>query len=308
MWDGSLLRSQILDLLSHIPMITSNYLRMLVFDPIIQLYFTANVFFKCSVIECLNNMLLNWLTQHSVNPLDECADLDASVTVVMTRSNLIDTVTELVSFVGRLATEGLRLENCHILLLNHTLTFYETVCDMLVKYDLPLVIMPPASVFYPALLATDSLTVDRLGYIMYRYRTNLALAKKQEQQNEKSFHISRTTYQDFNKQLVSMVNCLWNSKSFLPGTTSEVDEHLLIQSKVPKFRSRFDLVYHPAFFKYAIEFHQKCWPERMCVDLAAIKVGKYWSWYMEFLFCQGFDGLNDFIQVNTGESSSSSSN
>lgn len=45
----------------------------------------------------------------------------------MTLSGFIDAVTELVSFVGRLATEGLRLENCHILLLNHTLNFYETV-------------------------------------------------------------------------------------------------------------------------------------------------------------------------------------
>ncbi|MCI4379885.1 hypothetical protein PGIGA_G00233580 [Pangasianodon gigas] len=307
-WDGSLLRSQILDLLSHIPLMSSHYIRMLVFEPLIQLYFTSNVFFKCSVIECLNSMLLKWLTWHSVNPLMECLDLSVnSSTVTMTLSGFIDTVTELVSFVGRLATEGLRLENCHILLLNHTLNFYETVCDMLVKYGLPLVVMPPAGVFYPALLATDSLTVDRLGYIMYRYRKNLTLAKKQEQQNEQAFHISRTTYQDFNKQLVAMVSCLWNSKSFLPGTNNEIDEHLLIQSKVPKYWSRFDLVHHPAFFKYAIEFHQKCWPERTCVDLASIKVGRYWSWYMEFLFCQGFDGLNDFIQVNTGQGSSSSS-
>lgn len=74
---------------------------------------------------------------------------------------------------------------------------------------------------------------------------------------QKTFHISRTTYQDFNKQLLAMVSCLWNSKSFLPGTTSEIDEHLLIQSKVPKYWTCFDLIYHPAFFKYAIEFHQK---------------------------------------------------
>lgn len=71
------------------------------------------------------------------------------------------------------------------------------------------------------------------------------------------FHISRGTYQNFNKQLVAMVNCLWNSKSFLPGTTNEIDEHLLTQSKVPKYRSRFDLVHHPAFFKYATEFYQR---------------------------------------------------
>ncbi|KAF4085490.1 hypothetical protein AMELA_G00095760 [Ameiurus melas] len=308
-WDGSLLCSQILDLLSHIPLISSSYLSVLVFEPLTQLYFTSNVFFKCSIIECLNSMLLKWLTWQSVNPLDECIDLsvNANNTVTMTKSGFIDAVTELVSFVGRLATEGLRLENCHILLLNHTLNFYETVCDMLVKYALPLVIMPPAGVFYPALLATDSLTVDRLGYIMYRYRTNLALAKKQEQKNENPFHISRTTYQDFNKLLVAMVNCLWNSKPFLPGTTNEIDVHLLNPSKVPEYWQHFDLVDHPAFFKYAIEFHQKCWPERMYVDLDSIKVGRYRSWYMEFLFCQGFDGLNDFIQVNTGPSSSSGS-
>lgn len=40
---------------------------------------------------------------------------------------------------------------------------------MFLKYSLPLVIMPPAGVFYPALFATDSVSVDRLGYIMYRY-------------------------------------------------------------------------------------------------------------------------------------------
>lgn len=82
----------------------------------------------------------------------------------------------------------------------------------------------------------------------------------------------------------------------------------------------------------------QCWPERKDVDLGSIKVmkqlfisylmlacdfqhrvvlyqtltmfvmlqtGKYWNWYMEFLFNQGFDGLNDFIQTNTGHSSSS---
>ncbi|KAF5899913.1 centromere protein I, partial [Clarias magur] len=272
-WDGSLLRSQILDLLSHIPLKSNQYVKMLVFDPLIQLYFTSNVFFKCSVIECLNSMLLKWLTWHSVNPLGECLDLSINTnnTVAMNLSGFKETLTELVSIVGRLAAEGLRLEKCHILLLNHTLNFYETVCDMLVKFDVPLVILPPAGVFYPALLAADSLTVDRLGYIMYRYRKNLTLAKKQEQQSEETFHISKTTYQDFNMQLVAMVNCLWNSKPFLLGTTNDIDEHLIIQSKAHKYWNCFDLVHHPAFFKYAIEFHQKCWPERACVDLSSIK-------------------------------------
>ncbi|XP_062856620.1 centromere protein I [Trichomycterus rosablanca] len=310
-WDGSLLRSQILDLLSHIPLMPSNYIKMLLFEPLMQLYFTSNVFVKCSVIECLNNMLTKWLTWHSVNAREEDTPSGISIncnsTMTMTKSGIVDTVTELIRFVGRLATEGLRLENCHVLLLNQTLTFYETACDMLEKYNLALIILPPTGVFYPALLATDSVTVDRLGYIMYRYRKNLTLAKKQEQQSEKPIHISRSTYQEFNKQLVAMVSCLWNSKSFLPGMAIEIDEHLLIQSKVPDHWSRYDLVYHPAFFKYAIEFHQKCWPERNYVDLSSIKSGRYWTWYVEFLFSQGFDGLKEFIQVNAGQSSSSSS-
>ncbi|KAK1804497.1 hypothetical protein P4O66_020499 [Electrophorus voltai] len=308
-WDGSLLRSQVLDLLSHVPLMPSHHIRMLLFEPLMQLYFTSSVFFKCSVLECLNSMLLKWLTWHSINALENGLDisLNSNGTVTMTLSGFMDTVIELVRFVGRLAAEGLRLENCHVLLLSHTLAFYETVCDMFVKYGLPLVIMPPADVFYPALLATDSVSVDRLGYIMYRYRKNLTLAKKQGQQREQTFHISRVTYQEFNKHLVAMVSCLWNSKSFLSGTGIEVDERQLIQSKVPDHWSSFDLVHHPAFFKYALEFHQKCWPERKRVDLASIKVGKYWNWYVEFLFSQGFDGLNDFIKVNTGQSYSSSS-
>lgn len=30
---------------------------------------------QCSVIECLNSMLIKWLTWQSVNPLEDCLDL-----------------------------------------------------------------------------------------------------------------------------------------------------------------------------------------------------------------------------------------
>lgn len=43
------------------------------------------------------------------------------------------------------------------------------VCDMYLKYNLPLLIMPPAGVFYPALLSMDSVNLNQLCYIMYRY-------------------------------------------------------------------------------------------------------------------------------------------
>lgn len=43
------------------------------------------------------------------------------------------------------------------------------VCDTFLKYGLPLIVMPPAGVFYPALFATDPVSVDRLAYIMHRW-------------------------------------------------------------------------------------------------------------------------------------------
>uniref|UniRef100_A0A673GVQ8 Centromere protein I-like n=1 Tax=Sinocyclocheilus rhinocerous TaxID=307959 RepID=A0A673GVQ8_9TELE len=305
-WDGCLLRPQILDLLSDIPLMPSFYMHKLLFEPLKQLYFTSTVFFKCSVIECLNSMLVKWLTWHSVSASEGGLDisLNSNSTITMTLSGFMDSVMELVRFVGLLASEGLRLENCHVLLLNQTLAFYETVCDMFLKYSLPLIIMPPAGVFYPALFATDSISVDRLGYIMFRYRKNLTLAKKQEQQREQTFHISRNTYKEFNRNLQAMVNSMWNSWWCIPGSDIEIDKDLIALSKVAEPWCRFDLIHHPALFSYAIEFHQRCWPERKNVDLGSIKTGKYWNWYMEFLFNQGFDGLNNFIQTNTGHGSS----
>ncbi|XP_035619450.1 centromere protein I isoform X3 [Oncorhynchus keta] len=297
-WDGSLLRPQILGLLSDIPVVPSSCISQLLFEPLMQLFFTSTLFFKCSVIDCLNNMLLKWLTWHSVYSLEDGLDisLNSHTPMNMTLSGFMDSVMELVRFVGRLATVGLQLEGCHSLLLSFILDFYETVCDMFLKYGLPLVVMPPAGVFYPALFATDPVSVDRLSYIMYRYKKNLTSAKCQQQETKQAFHISRQTCQEFNHYLLFMVSCLWNSKMFLPGTAIEVDQELLVLSKVPEPWTSFDLNHHPAFLGCALDFHHKCWPERKDIDFNSIKAAKQWNWYMEFLFSQGFQGLQQFAQ------------
>ncbi|XP_029517791.1 centromere protein I isoform X3 [Oncorhynchus nerka] len=283
-WDGSLLRPQILGLLSDIPVVPSSCISQLLFEPLMQLFFTSTLFFKCSVIDCLNNMLLKWLIWHSVYALEDGLDisLNSHTPMNMTLSGFMDSVMELVRFVGRLATVGLQLEGCHSLLLSFILDFYETVCDMFLKYGLPLVVMPPAGVFYPALFATDPVSVDRLSYIMYRYKKNLTSAKCQQQETKQAFHISRQTCQEFNHYLLFMVSCLWNSKMFLPGMAIEVDQELLVLSKVPEPWTSFDLNHHPAFLGCALDFHHKA--------------AKQWNWYMEFLFSQGFQGLQQFAQ------------
>uniref|UniRef100_A0A8C9VNQ6 Centromere protein I n=1 Tax=Scleropages formosus TaxID=113540 RepID=A0A8C9VNQ6_SCLFO len=301
-WDGSLLRPEILGLLSNIPVVPCSRIKTLLFEPLMQLFFTSSLFFKCSVIECLTNMLLKWLTWHSVYAFED--ELDISVTsqtpMNMTLSGLMDSVVELVHFVGRISTIGLQLEGYHSLLLSFTLDFYMMVSDMYLKYDLPLVLMPPAGVFYPALFATDPVNLDKLCHIMYRYRTNLMSAKNQEQKMK----ISRKTYHEFNQYVVSMVSCLWNSRAFQPGMGLEMDEGLLSRSGVPEPWTRFSLVYHPAFLGYAVDFHENCWPERMKMDLSSIKLGKRWDWYVEFLYCQGLQGLKEFMQSSLRRQSS----
>uniref|UniRef100_A0A8D0ALR4 Centromere protein I n=1 Tax=Sander lucioperca TaxID=283035 RepID=A0A8D0ALR4_SANLU len=290
-WDGSLLRPQILGLLSNIPVIPSSQIRRLLFEPLMQLFFTSSLFFKCGLMECLNNMLLKWLTWHSVYALEDDLDisLNSHTSINMTLSGFKDSVMELVDFVGRLASVGLQLEGCHSLLLSFILDFYETVCDTFLKYGLPLVVIPPTGVFYPALFASDPVSVDRLAYIMYRWGLFISMLQPQ------AFHISRQTFREFNHYAVVMVNCLWNSKMFQPGMGIQPGEELLLKSNVPQYWMSFDLIHHPAFMSYAVDFHQKCWPGRKDMDLNSIKVR---GWYLEYLFSQGYDGLKQFVQSN----------
>lgn len=299
-WDGSLLRPQILGLLSNIPVVPSSQIGQLLFEPLMQLFFTSSLFFKCGLMECLNSMLLKWLTWHSVYALEDDLDisLNSHTSINMTLSGFKDSVMELVDFVGRLASVGLQLEGCHSLLLSFTLDFYETVCDTFLKYGLPLVVMPPPGVFYPALFATDPVSVDRLAYIMYRYKVNLTSAKNEEKIREQAFHISGQTFREFNHYAVVMVNCLWNSRMFQPGMGIQIGNKLLLKSSVPQYWTSFDLIHHPAFMSYAIDFHQKCWPGTKDMDLNSIKHSKPWSWYLEYLFNQGYDGLKQFVQSN----------
>ncbi|KAM8732361.1 centromere protein I [Acanthopagrus schlegelii] len=303
-WDGSLLRPQILALLSNIPVVPSSQIGRLLFEPLMQLFFTSSVFFKCGLVECLNSMLLKWLTWHSVYALED--DLDISLksytSINMTLSGFKDSVMDLVHFVGQLASVGLQLEGCHSLLLSFTLDFYETVCDMFLKYGLPLVVMPPPGVFYPTLFATDPISVDRLAYIMYRYKVNLASAKSQEKLTE-AFHISSQTFHEFNRYVVVMVNSLWNSRMFKPDMDLKLREELLLKSSVPQYWASFDLIHHPALMSYAVDFHQKCWPERKDMDLNSIKDSKPWIWYLEYLFTQGYDGFKLFFQSNISQKS-----
>lgn len=74
---------------------------------------------------------------------------------------------------------------------------------------------------------------------------------------QQPFHISRQTIREFNHYVVIMVNCLCNWRMFQPGIGVQLDEELLLESKVPQCSTRFGLIHHPAFIGYAVDFHQR---------------------------------------------------
>ncbi|XP_077001778.1 centromere protein I-like isoform X2 [Tamandua tetradactyla] len=61
LWDGFCCRSQFLQLVSWIPLSSFSELKPLLFDHLAQLFFTSTIYFKCSVLQSLKELLQNWL-------------------------------------------------------------------------------------------------------------------------------------------------------------------------------------------------------------------------------------------------------
>ncbi|XP_053554935.1 centromere protein I [Bombina bombina] len=304
-WNGCH-RSQILQLISWIPLSSSSELDSLLYEPLAQLFVSTSVYFKCSVIESLKELLKNWLIWHSV-----CAEQINTQGMDMndTMSGLLTSVDNLVQFTGRLSTLGLQIHNSS-LLLHFILDFYETVCDMYVHFSLPLIILPPPGVFYPALLSMDCVNLNQLCYIMYRYRTNLVTAKSNERQKKggMNLNINSQTFQEYNQYLTSMVGCLWTSQAFHQDSHPQgiqLEEHILESSGVPLYKKSFNIVFHPALMSYAALFLRQRFPEDKMFQLTLIK-GRHWNTYLEFLYSQGLDGLKLFIESSVNRLSTNS--
>uniref|UniRef100_A0A8C0K2X4 Centromere protein I n=1 Tax=Canis lupus dingo TaxID=286419 RepID=A0A8C0K2X4_CANLU len=285
LWDGFCCRSQFLQLVSWIPFNSFSEVKPLVFDHLAQLFFTSTIYFKSSVLQSLKELLQNWLLWLSV---------DIHMKPVMnspletTLGGSMNSVSELIHYVGWLSTTALRLESNSTFLLHFILDFYEKVCDIYINYNLPLVVLFPPGIFYPALLSLDSSILNQLCYIMHRYRKNLTAAKKNElvQKTKSEFNFSSKTYQEFNHYLTAMVGCLWTSKPFQKGFY--IDPDVLEKTGVAEYKNSLNLVHHPALLSYAVSF---------------LLQGKKWNWYLDYLFSEGLQGLKLFIRSSIHHSS-----
>lgn len=304
LWDGFCCRTEVLRLMSWIPLSSFSDIKSYLYDPLAQLFFTSSIYFKCSVLESLKELLQNWLNGNVIQVDSEFSSSNTTL------SGLVNVVAELVRFVGWISTVALRLENNSTFLLFFILDFYGTVCDMYLKYNLPLLIMPPAGVFYPALLSMDSVNLNQLCHIMYRYRTNLVAAKENElsKKNILQFKFSNQTYKEYNQYIIAMVGCLWTSSAFQKDIHPQglcMDDTLLCKTGVKELKTSFNIVYHPALMGYSVQFLQQICPDDPTFNFKLIK-GKKWDWYLEYLYSQGLKGLKVFIESSISRVSQAS--
>ncbi|XP_030065872.1 centromere protein I [Microcaecilia unicolor] len=304
-WNGCY-RSQILQLLSWIPLTSFSEMEQLLYEPLGQIFFTSSLYFKCGVIESLKEMLQNWLSWHAFYAVQvNIQDSPMNNTL----SGLVNTVCDLIHFVGRISTIALHITNSS-LLLHFILDFYEIVCDMYVKYAMPLVVLPPSGVFYPALLSLESVNLNHLCYIMYRYRKNLVAAKENEWNKKCTMwlNINSQTIQEYNQYVLDMVGCLWTSQAFQKDRHPQgifMDAEMLARTGVENYRNSFNIVRHPALMGHAILFLQQGFGEDKTVNLDLIK-GKLWNWYVEYLYKKGMRGLKVFVESSISRISCSS--
>ncbi|XP_012505481.1 PREDICTED: centromere protein I [Propithecus coquereli] len=298
LWDGLCCRSQFLQLVSWIPFSSFSEVKPLLLDHLAQLFFTSTIYFKCSVLHSLKELLQNWLLWLSMDIHRPMMNSPLETTLGGSMTSL----SKLIDYVGWLSTIAMRLEGNSAFLLHFILDFYEKVCDIYINYDLPLVVLFPPGVFYPALLSLDTTILNQLCYIMHRYRKNLSAAKKNElqQKAKPQFSFSSKTYQEFNHYLIAMVGCLWTSKPFEKGIY--IDPEILEKAGVAEYKSSLNLVHHPSLLSYAVSFLLQESPEERTLNMSSIR-GKKWNWYLDYLFSEGLQGLKLFIRSNIHRSS-----
>ncbi|XP_018432458.1 PREDICTED: centromere protein I [Nanorana parkeri] len=292
-WNGCH-RSQILCLISQIPLHAFSEIESLLYETLTQLFIPSSLWFKLDVLKSLRELLQNWMIRHSVYVENVENEND-------TMTGMMSSVENMIQFTGRLCTVGLQMHNSS-LLLHSVLDFYTLVSDLYVRFSLPLIVLPPGGVFYPALVCKDCVNLNQLCYIMCRYRDNLLKARKDEKENTARvlLNINSQTFKLYNQYLTAMVGCLWTSQAFSLDSHPQgikMTPEVLERAGVSSYKRAFNIVFHPALMAFSFSFLQQNLSEDDIFSLRHLK-GHRWDNYTEFLSSQGMTDLTLFLEAS----------
>ncbi|KAM5146398.1 centromere protein I [Mantella aurantiaca] len=302
-WNGCY-RPQILGLISQIPLHSFSEIESLLYETLTQLYIPSSLCFKLDVLKSLKEMLQNWMIKHKVYVEDIENKND-------TMSGSMTSVENLIQFAGRLCSIGLQMHNSS-LLLQSVLNFYTLVSDLYVSFSLPLIVLPPAGVFYPALLCKDCVNLNQICYIMHRYRENLLRARRDEKEKTGRvlLNINSQTFNLYNQYLTAMVGCLWTSQAFSVDPHPQgikINPQVLEMAGVSSYKRAFNIVYHPALMAFSFSFLQQNYSEKEMFNLHQLK-GQQWDDYTNFLSREGLTDLTMFLDTSVNRVGSKKNN
>uniref|UniRef100_S4RYS4 Centromere protein I n=1 Tax=Petromyzon marinus TaxID=7757 RepID=S4RYS4_PETMA len=289
-WDGETLRPQTLKLLTRLNLQDSSGMKNGLFHPLTLTFISSCVYFKCAIIESLHRLLINLLMAKQTQAETEVNAVGLTEQpTFLTLQGQWHAIHQLVNFISELATAALQQEMSNCLLMHCILDFYQTVAKVYNIGNLPVVLVAPQSVVYPAFLSADHSTLDRLCHLLCSYRKVITELKTVKSLTRQDFIWKKESIKAYNEYVMCIISCLWKSCAFsgdstfgrfvnkrhFEGEPSYIGE--------PGHNCGYSLIYHPALLGMALRF---------------IAQGVAWENYVDFLCTLYMKGLKNLIQYS----------
>ncbi|XP_028413314.1 centromere protein I-like [Dendronephthya gigantea] len=311
-WNGVDYQTLIFLLVSHLQIRPFEKLNDLILEPIRKLFFCSSLEFKCQVINCFTEMLLN-LARSTLSNSNEEEDKESQSTSATPFSvNDLSTsergtrkiclvMKELVGFVNKICTVAFQVDSDNILLQHCALCFFEKVSALHCHYPaIKFVHIPLGAIVYRLLFASNPMAVSRLCNIIVNYKEAFeSLKKAQEDSADGDVLDGFESLKRFNQYILDISDTIWRNKAFEDRAKSlcySIPRPVTDYLGVSHINERFSIVNHVAFVCIAKMFLVQTQDKDVKLNPSLIK-GKARSVYLEFLNRQNLNGVIRFLNT-----------
>ncbi|XP_078486896.1 centromere protein I-like isoform X1 [Ciona intestinalis] len=271
-WDGQSYRPYILKLITRLRLLPTSVLKDFVFAPLRKLFnLSSDVFFKCSVISILQELLSNYLNLESdrydviMSMQDDNAAMDKLASYMFQPINVgkinpNETIFQLIKFVDFISLEGLIETKCNVVLMHSVLQFYVKTSRIYSDHERELFTLPPSPIVSLALFSLSPMFVSTMFGILLNHTQ--ALNKLGKSHHREHYHYML----ELNSYLTDVHDTFWRWNAFHPHCHEDssiykhihVDNigHILTYPDVITARRMFTIERHPALTLHATKYLQ----------------------------------------------------